>query len=85
MPFETNSLQLTYAHDHEWLITLKKNDHKKAKALLQSATEAEKQRLVNGRFHRTEIHDGLSDFQVTHPWNIAAIHASEDILELLFQ
>ena len=88
MHFETKFLQLSFSIDHKWLVALKTNGYEIAKALLESATEAEKQRLVNGRFqciNHSKTQDDLVNFKVVHPWNIAAIHASDKILELLIQ
>ena len=81
-------LQLCLSKDHQWLMFLKENNYEEAREFLKSQDDAEKERLVNGRFSGTDKHGtipGQDHLKTTSPWCIAVIHCSYDILELLYQ
>ena len=72
--------------DREWLLILKQNKFEEAKTFLQSQDEDERKRLLHGHFVPTKINmePYLTHSTVTHPCFIAAIHGSNEVLEVLF-
>jgi hypothetical protein len=80
--------ELSFTDDYEWLLMLKENKYDEALTFLKSKTSNEQQRLVNGTFIEASSNDlepELEFADVGHPWCIAALHGSNDMLELLYQ
>ena len=80
--------QLSYTKDQEWLLMLKHNKAKEADAFLRSKDKEERQPFLHGSFFASENFDlglDLMYSEAGHPCCIAAIHGSNEVLELLFR
>ena len=72
--------------DREWLLILKQNKFEDAKTFLQSQDEDERKRLLHSHFVPTKINmePYLTHSAATYPCFIAAVHGSNEVLEVLF-
>ena len=79
---------LLWEKDQKWLTCLKMNDTITATEILKESSEKERDRLINGKFQYEEIpmqKSPKTDFEVSHPWNIAAVHASNEMITILYK
>ena len=73
--------------DHECSLILKHNKFKEANTFLRSKDEVERERLLHGQFNpvKSSIEAEMMHSVARHPCCIAAIHGSNEVLELLFR
>ena len=80
--------QLSYTKDQQWLLMLKHNKAKEADEFLRSKDKEERETFLHGSFVASEkvnIECDLMYSNACHPCSIAAIHGSNEVLELLFK
>ena len=73
--------------DREWSLILKHNKFKEAKTFLRSKDQVERERLLHGQFipMNISVEPELLHSIAIHPCCIAAIHGSNEVMELLFR